>query len=86
MTKKAGSVGKGQNSPTAYINADSAHSGAVSQRRMRLPSVQIAKPASAACVISSGSKPPSGPVRSAAVRNGLFCSTAARKVSLSSFS
>ena len=56
-----------QNSPVAYIKAESAQSGAVSQRRMRLPSVQIFSPASAACRISSGSKPPSGPVRIAAV-------------------
>lgn len=37
-----------QNSPAAYIRAERAQSGAVSQRRIRLPRVQITKPASSA--------------------------------------
>ena len=40
---------KNQNSPESYIMADSAHSGAVSQRRIRLPKVHTATPASCAC-------------------------------------
>ena len=74
-----------QNSPAAYISADRAHSGAVSQRRMRLPSVQICRPALCACSTSLRSRPPSGPVSRAAVRNGAD-SMAARNVRCSSFS
>ena len=51
-----------QNSPASYIIADSAHSGAVSQRRIRLPRVQTCKPASLAWATSDSSRPPSGPV------------------------
>ena len=53
---------KYQNSPASYITADRAHSGAVSQRRMRLPRVQTAKPIFRASATSCSSKPPSGPV------------------------
>ena len=55
-----------QNSPASYITALSAHSGAVSHRRIRLPSVQTFQPASMAFCTSFSSRPPSGPVSSAA--------------------
>ena len=52
--------------PVAYISAESAATGAVSQRKMRGPIEQMCSFIMRASSASNGSKPPSGPVRMAA--------------------
>ena len=69
--------------PVAYISAESAATGAVSQRKMRGPIEQMCSFIMRASSASNGSKPPSGPVRMAAEVMLPALSTASRSVSRS---